>query len=148
MSKRPPRPSDMPWMLPTLTVRDVDRALDFYEKALGFEPGTRMPGPGGKTMHGDMRYRDHIVMLGPETDQMPDRAPVTTGTPAPISLYVYVEDVDASFKRAVDAGCKVGFPVEDMFWGDRCGQVIDPEGYNWWLATNVADFDPSKVPTQ
>ncbi len=144
---RPPRPCNMPWTIPYLTVRNAARSADFYEKAFGFRKGNMLADASGTVMHAEMHYQDMVVMFGPEGAQsQPCRAPTTTGTPTPFTLYFYVDDVDAAFQRAVAAGCKTEFEPADMFWGDRCAGVSDPDGYKWTLATNVADFDPTKVP--
>jgi uncharacterized glyoxalase superfamily protein PhnB len=147
MSKRPPRPANSPWLSPYLTVRDADAAIDFYQRAFGFEKRMTVPGPGGKTGHAELTYRDALIMLGPENDKGPCRAPVSLGVSSPVNLYVYCDDVDALFKRATAAGATATFPPQDMFWGDRICTLTDPDGHSWTFATNVADFDPSKVPT-
>lgn len=147
MAKRPPRPAGTPWVSPYLTVKDTDAAIDFYQRAFGFEKRMAIPGPGGKTGHAEMAWKDGVIMLGPEgTQGGPCRSPATLGVPSPVTLYVYCEDADALFARATGAGAKVGFAPQDMFWGDRVCSVIDPDGYSWCFATNFADFDPSKVP--
>jgi PhnB protein len=146
MTSRPAKPANMPWMLPCLTVKDADASAAFYEKAFGFEKRFTMPGPDGRTMHAEVAWRDAVVMLGPECPEHTCKAPATTGVKPPNGLYVYCDDVDALFKRATAAGAKVESPPQDMFWGDRSCSLIDLDGYVWSFATNVADFDPSKVP--
>lgn len=148
MPQRPARPANMPWMIPYLTVSDASKAADFYASAFGWEKGMQMPGPDGKIMHGEMRYRDMVVMFAPQGAwENACKTPANRGEICPICMYVYVDDVDAAYKRAIQAGAKAkGSGPTDMFWGDRCAQVIDPDGYAWSLATNVADFDPSKAP--
>src|SRR5262245_60584389 len=146
MPKRPPRPPMTPWLIPYLLVKDADAALDFYQRAFGFEKKMAMPGPNGKTAHAEMIWRDAAIMFGPEGAGCPGKAPATSGVYPPVGLYVYVDDVDALFARATAAGAKAEKPVQDMFWGDRMCQLIDPDGHTWSFATNVADFDPSKMP--
>ena len=147
MSKRPPRPAGTPWLTPYLTVRDADAAIDFYCRAFGFEKRFAMPGPNGKTGHAELTWRDGLVMLGPECPQAPNtKAPATTGTPSPVSLYVYCDDVDALYRRATAAGADGGQAPQDMFYGDRVCKLTDPDGHTWYFATNVADFDPAKAP--
>jgi PhnB protein len=146
MSKRPACPPGTPWMMPMLTVKDVDAALAFYQKAFGIEKRMALPGPDGRTAHAELAWRDAIIMLGPETPDRPVRAPATSGVPSPVGLHLYCDDVDALFARATRAGAKVMSPPEDMFWGDRMCRLSDPDGHAWAFATNVADFDPSKVP--
>jgi uncharacterized glyoxalase superfamily protein PhnB len=147
MAKRPARQPDMSWIVPSLTVKDADASLDFYQRAFGFEKKMAMPGPDGRTAHAEMTYQGIVIMMSPEgAFGNPCKAPVTTGTIAPMALYVYCEDVDALYRRATAAGAKGDQPPQDMFWGDRMCMVTDPNGFRWAFATNVADFDPSKVP--
>jgi PhnB protein len=146
MSKRPPCPPGAPWMMPMLTVKDVDAALDFYQRAFGIEKRLAMPGPDGRTMHGELGWHGQVIMLGRETPDRPEKAPATSGVPSPIGLYLYCDDVDALFARATKAGAKALTPPENMFWGDRMCRLGDPDGHAWAFATNFEDFDPSKVP--
>lgn len=145
MSKRPPRQPGYPWMVPYLVVKDPDASLEFYQRAFGFEKRMAMPGPDGKVKHAEMVYRDTMIMFGPEGG-CPARTPATSGTPSPVGLYVYVEDVDALFARATAAGAKADRAPQDMFYGDRVCQLTDPDGHSWSFGTNVADFDPTKAP--
>ena len=128
-----------------LTVRNGADAIDFYKKAFGAEEIMRVPGPDGKSlMHAEIRVGNSRIMLGDESPAMGCLAPVTLGGPGG-SLYVYVPDVDAAFKRAVAAGAKALMPVTDMFYGDRFGQVEDPSGHRWGLATHVEDVAPDEM---
>jgi PhnB protein len=128
-----------------LTVRNGADAIDFYKKAFGAEEIMRVPGPDGKSlMHAEIRVGNSRIMLGDESPAMGCLAPVTLGGPGG-SLYVYVPDVDAAFKRAVAAGAKAVMPVTDMFYGDRFGQVEDPSGHRWGLATHVEDVAPDEM---
>lgn len=149
MSKRPARPAGVPWLIPYLTVKDADAALDFYQRAFGFEKRMAIPGPDGRTKHAEVAWKEAVLMFGPETegnDACKAKSPATTGIDAPVGLYVYCDDVDALYARATKAGAKSVMPPQDMFWGDRMCTVRDPDGHMWSFATNVADFDPSKVP--
>ena len=149
MSKRPARQEGYPWLIPYLIVRDADAALAFYEKAFGFAKHMAMPGPNGRTMHAEMLWHDAMIMFGAppsEPSDWPYKPPVTSGVASPIVPYLYCEDVDAVFARAVAAGAKEIKPPQDQFYGDRTCTVEDPDGYQWSFATNVADFDPSKAP--
>lgn len=146
MSKRPARPAGASWLSPYLVVKDADAALDFYQRAFGFAKRAIMPGPDGRAKHVEMMWKDILIMFGPE-GACANKAPATSGTPSPVNLYVYVEDVDALHARAAAAGATVALPPQDMFWGDRMCKLTDPDGHEWTFATNVADFDPSKVPT-
>ncbi len=148
-TKRPPKPANMPWIIPYLTVRDPAATLMFYEKAFGFEssPDMCMKGPDGRIMHAEMRFRDGVIMFGPEGCPGQDtRTPATSGVTSPVSLYVYCEDVDNLAERARSAGAQVIAEPADMFWGDRICSVVDPDGHRWTFATNVAEFDASKMP--
>ena len=128
-----------------LTVRNGADAIEFYQKAFGAEEIMRVPGPDGKSlMHAEIRVGNSRIMLGDESPAMGCLAPVTLGGPGG-SLYVYVPDVDAAFKRAVAAGAKALMPVTDMFYGDRFGQVEDPSGHRWGLATHVEDVAPEEM---
>jgi PhnB protein len=128
-----------------LTVRNGADAIEFYKKAFGAEEIMRVPGPDGKSlMHAEIRVGNSRIMLGDESPAMGCLAPVTLGGPGG-SLYVYVPDADAAFKRAVAAGAKALMPVTDMFYGDRFGQVEDPSGHRWGLATHVEDVAPEEM---
>lgn len=127
-----------------LTVKDGARALGFYKQAFGARELMRMPGPGGALMHAEMKIGDSIVMLSDEFPQGGTRSPQTLGG-ASGSMMVYVPNVDAAMKRAVDAGCEVAMPATDMFWGDRFGKLIDPFGHHWGLATHKEDVPPKEM---
>jgi PhnB protein len=128
-----------------LTVRNGAEAIEFYKKAFGAEEIMRVPAPDGKSlMHAEIRVGNSRIMLGDESPAMGCLAPVTLGGPGG-SLYVYVPDVDAAFKRAVAAGAKALMPVTDMFYGDRFGQVEDPSGHRWGLATHVEEVAPEEM---
>jgi uncharacterized glyoxalase superfamily protein PhnB len=134
-------------MMPCLVVKDGDAALDFYQRAFGFEKRLAIPGPDGRLKHGEMAWQDTAFMFSPEsTEGCPAKSPATSGVPSPMGLYIYCNDVDALFARATAAGAKPVMPPQNMFWGDRMCSVSDPDGHNWSFATNVEDFDPSKVP--
>ncbi len=147
MSKRPPKPENVPWTMPYLIVQDVSKATDFYQKAFGFELIMSIPGPDGKITHAEVKWHDQVIMCGAECDENPAKSPVTSGIPSPVSLYFYVEDVDAAYQQAIESGAtSVEEPI-DMFWGDRMARVTDPDGHGWSLATNIADFDPANIPS-
>lgn len=132
-------------LTPALTVRDGAKAIDFYKRALGAQEVMRMPGPDGRgLMHAELRIGDSIFMLSEEQPGVGCRAPASVGGPTSY-LYVYVPDVDTAFKQAVAAGAKVVVPVTDMFWGDRYGQVEDPSGHRWGLATHTKDLSPEEM---
>lgn len=129
-----------------LVVPNAVEALQFYQKALGAEPGMRMPGPAGEnsTMHAEMRIGNSTVMLTDENPQWGSKSPKTLGG-SPVSLHVYVNDADALFNRALAAGCEVQYPLNDTFWGDRYGKVLDPYGHSWGIATHKEDVPPEEM---
>src|SRR4029077_609830 len=131
-------------LTPSLTVRDGAKAIDFYKKAFDAKERMRIPGPDGLLMHAEMQVGDSIIMLADEMPEMSAKAPASVGAVSS-SLYVYVPDVDAAFKRAVEAGAKVIMPPADMFWGDRFGTVEDPSGHRWGLATHKEDPSPAEM---
>jgi PhnB protein len=130
---------------PSLIVKDGGAAIEFYKRALGAQELMRFPGPDGKgLMHAELKVGDSIVMLAEEKPEMGCRAPSSVGG-ATSALYLYVGDADVAFKRAVDAGARVVMPVADMFWGDRMGQIEDPSGHRWTLATHKEDVTPDEM---
>src|SRR5262245_25457322 len=130
---------------PYITVKGAAQAIDFYTRAFGAKPGERMNGPDGKSvMHAEIKIGDSMIMLSDEFPQMGSRSPQTLGGTSG-SLFLYVPDVDAAFKRAVDAGAKAVMPPADMFWGDRFGKVTDPFGHEWALATHKEDLSHDEI---
>jgi PhnB protein len=121
-----------------LTVTDLKAATSFYQKAFGFTRRSVMNGPDGKLMHAELRLRDTTLMLGPENPGRGARAAKTIGS-SPVTLYLTVEGVDKVVARAIKLGAKPAGPVMDMFWGDRCGTLIDPDGNTWMVATHTAE---------
>ncbi len=147
MAKPDFRPPGAPAIISYLTSRSAEEAIDFYQRAFGFELKNSVPNPEGKIMHAELAYKESWIMLSPEGSfGSKMRTPENTKTPCPISLYVYCEDVDALFRQAADAGAQVLAQPEDMFWGDRVCSLADPDGYQWSFATKVGEFDPSKMP--
>jgi PhnB protein len=127
-----------------LTVTDVKQAADFYQKAFGFAKRGIMNGPDGKAMHAELTLRGTTLMLGPEMAQMGSRAARTIGA-SPTTLYLLTENADKVVARAVKFGAALKGPVMDMFWGDRCGTLVDPEGYTWMVATHIAEPTPKEM---
>ena len=121
-----------------LTVSDVPAAVSFYQKAFGFTKRGIMKGPDGKPMHAELTLRGTTLMLGPENEAMGRRNAKSIGA-SPVSLYIYVENVDKVVDKATKLGASSQGPVMDMFWGDRCGTVIDPDGYSWMVGTHKAE---------
>jgi PhnB protein len=128
---------------------DCARALAFYKEAFGARERMRMPGPDGKIAHAEIKVGDSIVMMADEMPPMPGqpgtyKAPRAAGLTT-AGLFLYLNNVDAAFDRAVKAGCTVRQPVTDMFWGDRFGQLIDPFGHTWSMATHTEDVSPAEM---
>ena len=142
MFDRPAKPDDMPWIVPYLTVPNVADALSFYEQAFGFERAVEVPGPTGSLDHAEMVWQTGRIMLGPESDEHTSRAPMTTGVPAPIALYVYTDNVLERYEASLQAGAETIEEPEVKFWGDRVAIVADPFGYKWTFAQNLVAHDP------
>jgi PhnB protein len=128
-----------------LVVRNAAKAIDFYKKAFNAEERFRMHGPDGRTiMHADLKIGDSIFMLTEESTEMKALSPESIGG-SPVSLYVYVKDVDAVFNQAVSEGATVLNPVKDQFYGDRSGYLRDPFGHLWSIATHKQDLSPDEL---
>jgi len=128
---------------PSLTCKDAARAIEFYKSVFGATEIMRMPGPQGLIMHAEIRIGDSILFLN---DEIPGMAAAPNGASInPVYLFLYTEDVDQVFNRAVAAGCKVTMPVADQFWGDRYGKFNDPFGHTWGVATHVEDVAPADM---
>jgi PhnB protein len=137
-------PSGYHTATPYLTLNECARAIDFYKKAFGAQEKMRMEGPHGKIGHAEIQIGDSVIMLA---DEMPDgggRAPKSLGATT-AGIFLYVNDVDSSFKQAVDAGAKTDMPPTDMFWGDRFGKLTDPFGHAWYMATHKEDVAPEEM---
>ena len=142
--KAPATPKGYHTVTPSLFVAGAAKAIDFYKKALGAEELMRFPSPDGKIMHAEIKVGDSIVMLADEMPDMGGRGPKSIGG-TPVSFFVYGENVDAAWKRAVDAGAKEVVPLTDQFWGDRTGCLEDPFGHQWWLAQHLEDLTPEQI---
>jgi len=137
--ERSGRPASMPWVTPYLTVQDVPAALDFYEAAFGFERRDANAGPDGVILHSSVSWNDGVIMLGLEGAYGgTTKAPATSGIESPVSIYVYCDDVDALASQAEATGAAMRFGPTDMFWGDRCCMLVDPNGHVWNFATHKA----------
>jgi len=130
-----------------LCVTDVKAATNFYQKAFGFQKRGIMNGPDGKPMHAELTMRGTTLMLGPEMPGMGARSARNVGA-SPTTLYLLVENVDKTVAKAVTLGAKLKGPVSDMFWGDRSGRLVDPEGYSWYVAPHIADPTPPEMKKQ
>jgi len=127
-----------------LTVTDIPAAAKFYQQALGFVKRSSMNGPDGKPMHVELALRGTVLMLGPEAPERGRRSAKTIGSSA-ASLYLLTDNVDKAVAKAVKLGATAQGPVMDMFWGDRWGTVVDPEGYTWMIATHIAEPTPQEM---
>jgi PhnB protein len=127
-----------------LTVQDVKAAMSFYQKAFGFTKRAVMKGPDGKPIHAELTLRGTTLMLGPESPQRGARSAKTLGG-SPATLFLTAEKVDKVVAKAVKLGATPMGPVMDMFWGDRCGTVVDPEGNTWMIGTHKSEPTPEEM---
>ena len=139
-----PIPEGMAAITPVIVVSDVDKALDFYTKAFAATVKMTLPGPDGKTMHGELQIGDSVIMVSPEDPARGVKSPTTLGGTNG-SLLIYVEDVDAAAQRATSAGATQAMPAADMFWGDRYAGIVDPFGHQWGLATHKEDVGSEEM---
>jgi PhnB protein len=140
-----PVPEGMHTITPHLVIREASKAIEFYKKALGAQVKYvhHMP-DGNRVAHAELQIGDSKLFLADEFPQMGSKAPQTLGG-SPVVLNVYVEDVDRLFNQAVAAGATVTMPLADQFWGDRYGQVADPFGHLWALASHKEDVSPEEM---
>ena len=139
-----PIPEGYGSVTPYLIVQDAANAIDYYKKVFGATERMRMPGPDGKIAHAEIQIGSSYIMLADENPEMGARSPKTVGG-SPISLLVYVENVDRTVEKAVAAGAKVKSKVENKFYGDRMGGIEDPFGHQWYVATHVEDVSPEEM---
>ena len=144
MATAKPIPEGYRQVTPYLCVDGASAAIDFYVEVFGATERMRMPEAEGKIGHAELQIGDSVIMLADEFPEMDARGPRTVGG-TPVTVHVYVEDVDSVFDRAVQAGAKALRPVEDRFYGDRSGQFEDPFGHRWDVATHVEDVPPDEV---
>jgi PhnB protein len=144
-SRTKPIPSGFHTLTPHLIVKGATKAIEFYKTAFGAEEIGRLSGPDGKSiMHANLKIGDSHLFLVDEFPQMDCRGPQSIGG-TPVTIHMYVEDVDAAFGKAVAAGAQVKMPVADMFWGDRYGVLTDPFGHSWSMATHKEDLTPKQI---
>ena len=144
MNKPCPIPPGMHSVTPHLVCAGAADAIAFYKKAFNAQELAQLAGPDGKLMHGMIKIGDSALMLVDEYPQWDSLGPkARNGTS--VTLHLYVEDADAQFKQAIDAGCSVRMPLTDMFWGDRYGVLQDPFGHLWSIATHVRDVSPEEI---
>jgi PhnB protein len=139
-----PIPEGFHTATPTLVVRNAAQAIEFYKKVFGAKEIMRMPSPDGKISHAELKIGDSIIFLSDEFPNMGGKAPQTLGGFTG-GIYLYVEDVDDVFERAIDAGGKAATPVTDMFWGDRHGNFVDPFGHSWGVSTHTEDLSEQEM---
>lgn len=144
MSEVKPIPEGYPRLSPYLAVDGAAAAIDFYREVFGASERVRMPAPDGKIGHAELLVGDSVIMLADEFPEMDVRSPKTVGG-TPVTLILYVEDVDAVFDRALRAGATALRPVENQFYGDRSGQFEDPFGHRWNIASHVEDVPPEEM---
>jgi PhnB protein len=138
MSNLKPIPDNSSVVIPMLVCRNVAAEIDFCKTALGAVELGRRPGPDGTAVHALMTIGGAMIIIEGEWPMLASRAPPADGS-SPVVIFVYVDDVDAVFERAVAAGAKVLLPVKDQFWGDRTGRIIDPSGHVWTIATRIEE---------
>ena len=134
----------MQTVTPHIVVRDAVRAAEWYEQALGAELGNRIPVPGGRYLQIELIFGDSHVMIADEFPEMGAISPQTLGGTYG-ALTIATDDVDKLWQRAVDAGAEVFHPLQDAFWGERHGQIVDPFGHRWGLAQKIEDVAPEEV---
>jgi PhnB protein len=139
-----PIPEGYHTLTPYLAVDNATEAIEFYKRAFGATERVRMPGPQGTIGHAELEIGDSLVMLSDPFPQASVRPPKELGGTS-ASVFMYVEDVDAVVRQAVDAGATVTMEVADQFWGDRFGSVSDPFGHTWSIATHVEDLTPEEI---
>jgi PhnB protein len=145
MAQAKPIPDGYHSIQPQLVFQDAAKAIAFYQKAFGAQEVMRMPGPGGKIMHAELQIGDSKVFL---MDAMPGSGvePPSPERPSPVSVMLYVPDVDSTWKKALAAGAKETMGgLMDQFWGDRAGMLADPFGYHWFVGTHVKDMSQDEM---
>ncbi|MHB1588369.1 MAG: VOC family protein [Metallibacterium scheffleri] len=144
MSKVQAIPDGMHSLTPHLVCRDAAAAIDFYGRAFGAVERFRLPAPDGKLIHACVQIGDSLLFLVDEMPAMGALGPQALKG-SPVTIHLQVEDADAVFARAMRAGVTVTMPLADMFWGDRYGQMRDPFGHSWSIATHVRDLSPEQI---
>jgi PhnB protein len=139
-----PIPEGYHTLTPYLAVSDAAQAIQYYKKAFGAKERVRMDAPGGKIGHAELEIGDALLMLADQFPQASTKPPTELGGTS-ASIFMYVEDVDAVVKQAVDEGATITMEVVDQFWGDRFGSIKDPFGHSWSIATHVEDVPPAEM---
>lgn len=144
MSQAKAIPDGMTAITPHLVCRGAAEAIEFYKQAFGATEYARLPTPDGKLAHALINIGGACVMLVDEFPGQGMTSPLTLGG-SPVTIHLYVADVDATFAQAIASGAKVALPVSDMFWGDRYGVLVDPFGHLWSVATHQRDLSPAEI---
>ena len=144
MSDVKPIPEGYPRLSPSLAVDNAAAAIEFYAKVFDATERFRMPMPGGRIAHAELQIGDSVVMLADEFPDMGFRGPKGVGG-TPVTLHLYVEDCDATFRRAIEAGATELRPVTTEFYGDRTGQFEDPFGHRWSVSSHVEDVSEDEM---
>jgi PhnB protein len=144
MTSVKPIPEGYPQVMPYLTVDDANAAIEFYAAVFGAKERLRMPAPEGKIGHAELEIGDSVVMLADAFPDMGNQTPAALGG-TPVTVMVYVPDVDTVFDRALKAGATEERKVENQFYGDRAGQFVDPFGHRWFVASHVEDVPPEEM---
>jgi PhnB protein len=139
-----PIPEGYHTVTPYLIVSGGAKAIDFYKRALGATEKLRLEGPDGKIGHAEIQIGDSVVMLADEFPEMGAKSPQSIGG-TPVGICLYVENVDSRFEQAVKAGAKIERPLQDQFYGDRSGTVVDPFGHKWTIATHIEDVSEEEL---
>lgn len=138
-------PEEFHSVTPSLVVSPCSEAISFYEKAFGAEEvGQRMTAPDGTVVHAEIKIGDSVIMMGDEWPDGPTSAPTTLGG-STAALFIYTDDVDALWDRALSAGAEVVYPLELQFYGDKSGRVMDPFGHTWGLSQRVEEISPEEM---
>lgn len=144
MGQVKPIPEGSRTLTPYLKIRGAAAAIEFYQKAFGAEVLCKMPSPGGKLMHAELKIGDSQLMLSDEMPEYGSLSPQSIGGTGS-SVHIYTENVDKVYARAVEAGAKGTMPPADMFWGDRFAKITDPFGHEWSIATHIEDVPPEEM---
>ena len=144
-AKVSPIPAGYHSITPHIVVSDTRKAVDFYKRAFGAEERGMAEGPGGKIMHAEIKIGDSLLMLNDEMPEFEALSPTGTKADTCVTLHLYVENADKVFSQAKAAGAIETMPLQDQFWGDRYGQVKDPFGFLWAIATHVEDLTSAEI---
>jgi len=144
MAKVKPIPDDYPQVIPYLSIDGAGKAIEFYTEVLGATERMRMDAPGGKIGHAELEIGNSLIMLADAFPEM-GGTPAKPGAGSPVTIMLYVEDVDAVWQKAVDAGATGTRKPEDQFYGDRSGGFEDPFGHHWHISTHIEDVPPDEM---